>query len=143
MTYADATRCRATFGSPVHTRRMGIIRKTMSASTVGLIDFRSDKERVARSARLTRKAVKEQTRQQAAYSNAQLEAQQHQIVIAAQQAALQQAALQQAALAYVTPPQQPSPSGPPAGWYPTAQGDRMQWWDGYYWSEHYQPLALN
>lgn len=34
---------------------MGLIRKTMSVSTVGLIDFRSDKERTAAYARGTRK----------------------------------------------------------------------------------------
>lgn len=118
---------------------MGIIRKTMSVSTAGLIDYRSDKERVARSARLTRKAVKEQTRQQAAYTTAQLQAQQHQIAIAAQQAALQQASLQQAALASVAPPQLPPQAGPPPGWYLNTYPDRMQWWDGTAWTEHYQP----
>ncbi|HEY2791313.1 MAG TPA: hypothetical protein VGJ28_03095 [Micromonosporaceae bacterium] len=40
---------------------MGLIRKTLSVSTVGLIDFRSDKERIARSARKTSKEAKRQT----------------------------------------------------------------------------------
>jgi hypothetical protein len=38
---------------------MGLIRKTMSISTMGLIDLRSDKERIARSTRKTSKATQE------------------------------------------------------------------------------------
>ena len=41
---------------------MGLIRKALSVSTVGMIDFRSDKERVARSARLTKRYTKKQTK---------------------------------------------------------------------------------
>lgn len=41
---------------------MGVIRKSMSITTLGLIDFRSDKERVARSARLTKRATKKNNR---------------------------------------------------------------------------------
>lgn len=41
---------------------MGITRKTLSVFTLGLIDFRSDKERAARSARLTKRAAKEHNR---------------------------------------------------------------------------------
>lgn len=32
---------------------MGLIRKSMSLSTMGMVDFRSDKERIARSTRIT------------------------------------------------------------------------------------------
>ena len=39
---------------------MGMIRKTLSLSTAGLIDFRSDKERIARS---TRKGSRQAKRQ--------------------------------------------------------------------------------
>jgi hypothetical protein len=39
---------------------MGMIRKGMSVTTLGVIDYRSDKERVARSARLTKRATKRQ-----------------------------------------------------------------------------------
>lgn len=42
--------------------RMGVIRKTLSVWTAGLIDFRSDKERIARSARKTDKGIREQNR---------------------------------------------------------------------------------
>lgn len=42
--------------------QVGMTRKTLSMCTLGLIDYRSDKERVARSARLTKQSVKEQTK---------------------------------------------------------------------------------
>lgn len=41
---------------------MGIFRKATSVTTLGLVDFRSDKERVARSTRLTKQAVKDQNK---------------------------------------------------------------------------------
>lgn len=41
---------------------MGLIRKSLSVSTMGIIDFRSDKERIARSTRLIKRATKKQTR---------------------------------------------------------------------------------
>ena len=43
---------------------MGVFRKTASVLTVGLIDFRSDKERIARYARQTRNAVRAQSQGQ-------------------------------------------------------------------------------
>lgn len=41
---------------------MGIIRKTLSVSTVGLVDFKSDKERMAASARKTKSAARKTNR---------------------------------------------------------------------------------
>lgn len=41
---------------------MGITRKFLSAITFGFIDFRSDKERIARSSRKTAKQAKKQTK---------------------------------------------------------------------------------
>lgn len=41
---------------------MGVIRKNLSIWTFGLIDFRSDKERIARSTRKTDKGIREQNR---------------------------------------------------------------------------------
>lgn len=42
---------------------MGLIRKTLSASTGGmLIDFRSDKERIAKYGKATKKQAKKQTK---------------------------------------------------------------------------------
>jgi len=41
---------------------MGLTRKTLSMCTVGMIDFRSDKERIARSTRRSAAEVAKQTR---------------------------------------------------------------------------------
>lgn len=41
---------------------MGMIRKTISVCTLGLVDFRSDKERTARYTRQTRNAAREQAK---------------------------------------------------------------------------------
>jgi hypothetical protein len=41
---------------------MGMIRKTLSVGTAGLVDWRSDKERIARSTRLTKRATKKQNK---------------------------------------------------------------------------------
>ncbi|MGU3438168.1 hypothetical protein ACNHUS_34810 [Actinomycetes bacterium M1A6_2h] len=41
---------------------MGIFRKVTSVSTAGLVDLRSDKERIARSARKSSNEVKKQTK---------------------------------------------------------------------------------
>jgi hypothetical protein len=41
---------------------MGLIRKALSVCAVGVIDFRSDKERIARSTRRTAAEVAKQTR---------------------------------------------------------------------------------
>lgn len=43
---------------------------------------------------------------------------------------------------HVAPPVTPSaPSTPPAGWYPTADGQWQRYWDGVVWTEHVQPLV--
>ena len=41
---------------------MGVTRKTLSVFSFGLIDFRSDKERIARSTRKADKGIQEQNR---------------------------------------------------------------------------------
>ncbi|MDJ0464858.1 hypothetical protein [Streptomyces sp. H27-C3] len=41
---------------------MGIIRKSMSVTTLGVVDFRSDKERTAAYAKATKKQAKLQTK---------------------------------------------------------------------------------
>lgn len=41
---------------------MGIIRKATSISTLGLVDFRSDKERTAAYTKVTKKQAKKQTK---------------------------------------------------------------------------------
>jgi hypothetical protein len=41
---------------------MGLIRKTLSLSTFGAVDFRSDKERTAAYTKATKKQTKKQTK---------------------------------------------------------------------------------
>lgn len=41
---------------------MGIIRKTLSTGTLGMIDFKSDKERIAHSTKGAAKEAKKQTK---------------------------------------------------------------------------------
>ncbi|MFF3249769.1 hypothetical protein ACFYWP_01895 [Actinacidiphila glaucinigra] len=41
---------------------MGMIRKTLSIGTLGLVDFRSDKERTAAYTKATKKQTKKQTK---------------------------------------------------------------------------------
>ncbi|MBB5791774.1 DUF2510 domain-containing protein [Jiangella mangrovi] len=92
--------------------------------TVGLVDFRSDKERVARSARLTKRAVKKQTRFIKAKS------------IAEWQEAKKQAKLDQAILDYELA-EDDEPKLPPAGWFIDPQNPQFErWWDGQQWTHH-------
>lgn len=92
---------------------MGIIRKTISVSTAGLVDFRSDKERTARYSRQTRNAVRAQSQMQAD--------------LAAQQ--------------MTTPPPQPVRMTP--GWYqhPGDPAGLARWWDGNGWTGSTQASA--
>lgn len=88
---------------------MGMIRKFMSVSTMGLVDFRSDKERTAAYTRGARTQAKKQTK----LMQQQLEAQQ--ALAAAQQAQAQQV---------------------PAGWYPDPQNPAVKrYWDGMQWTQ--------
>jgi len=80
----------------------------MSVSTAGAVDFRSDKERIARSAKLTQKEAKKQTQ------------------IMQESAQVQQQLLTAMAAGQVT-------SGPPAGWYTDERGTRWEW-NGHGWT---------
>jgi hypothetical protein len=98
---------------------MGITRKILSASTIGLIDWRSDKERVARSARRTDKGIRKQNK------------------LIERQIQLEQAA--QAQAAHAPAPSPVAPQLPPAGWMPDPhQPSMLRWWDGQRWTEHTQ-----
>lgn len=91
---------------------MGLIRKMASVSTLGAVDFRSDRERTARYTKQTRNAVRAQT---------------------AQQAALEQQRRQAAA-------QPPHQAPPPPGWYQDPRDpSMMRWWDGATWTDAAQP----
>jgi hypothetical protein len=110
---------------------MGLIRKMMSVSTAGAVDFRSDKERTAAYTKAAKKQAKEQTglmRQQAAQQAAHMRA------VKQAQVAPQQAAQP------TTPGHSPTPQLPPAGWYPDqADASLVRWFDGTQWTDFTQP----
>jgi hypothetical protein len=116
--------------------RVGLIRKTMSISTMGLVDFRSDKERTARYTRQTRNATRAQVAQnmQALELQREMLAQNHVQHVEAQAQRIAPLTPQ----AVLGPGGGPPPVGPPAGWYPDQQG-QQRWWDGTGWTEHTQP----
>ena len=93
---------------------MGLIRKMTSVSTLGLVDYRSDKERTAS---YTKRSARE-ARKQTAIQTAQLE-----------QMRVNQLDASAAA-----------PSGPPPGWYqaPHDPAGVARWWDGACWGDQTQ-----
>ncbi len=115
---------------------MGLIRKTMSMSTGGLIDFRSDKERIARSTRQAKNEAKKQT--------ALLKQQNRIQQLTAAAAAASSQPVMPAPVAYQPPtpalPPAPAVQGPPPGWYEDNQDPTMlRWFDGSVWTEFRQP----
>jgi hypothetical protein len=119
---------------------VGFIRKMTSMSTLGLVDFRSDKERIARYTRQTRNATRAAVAQNAMGLELQREqlAQHHVHHVEAQ---VQQIAPQHVEPVHGTPPPQLVAA---PGWYPTAAGV-LQWFDGYEWTpavRQVQPPAL-
>jgi phage protein D len=100
---------------------MGLTRKLMSMSTLGAVDFRSDKERIA------------------SYTKQQVRATETQTAVLVQQATMQlaeqrrQAAAMLAAQQAMLPPL--APPAIPAGWYPDPQVPGMnRGWDGVQWT---------
>lgn len=91
---------------------MGLFRKMTSFSTMGLVDFRSDKERIAKYTRQTRNAARKQAKQAAAAPYP---------------------------VAVVTPQPQVPPGAPAAQWNGTvwqswnAAANRWMIWDGQAW----------
>lgn len=95
---------------------MGMIPKLTSLGTLGPVDYRSDKERIARYTKQTRNA----TRAQVAQNIRMLDLQREQLA----QSHVHHVEAQAQAIAPVTPDAllAPPPAGPPAGWYPDPQG---------------------
>jgi hypothetical protein len=101
---------------------LGVTRKLLSASTAGLIDWKSDKERVAASNKKIERQSKKQTKLL-----------KEQVDVLRQQVAQPAPAPQVSAAA---------PAGPPAGWMvDSADATLLRWWDGSRWTEHTQPRA--
>jgi hypothetical protein len=122
---------------------MGLIRKAMSVSSLGLVDFRSDKERVARYSRHTRNAVRAQSQQQAEFAGAQISVAYQQASWQQQQAQMQaaQLAAQHAQLEATRSQAIASPPAP-AGWYPDVNGV-AHYWDGAKWTDHTPPAVTS
>lgn len=107
---------------------MGLIRKTMSVSTMGVIKYRTPAQSARRNARLTRR----HNRIQSAATSAGAKYQRQQVQLMQQQLAMQQQAM--------LPPQQQHFPGSPAGWYVDPYDPRfVRYWDGNQYTQHVQP----
>jgi hypothetical protein len=104
---------------------VGLFRKMTSLSTLGAVDFKSDKERTSSYTKAAAKEAKEQTRLM------RLQAAQEALRLRARQEA-------QSAPQPVAP--MPVPQLPPAGWYPDQDDSSLtRWFDGTEWTEFTQP----
>ena len=112
---------------------MGLTRKIMSVSTMGAVDFRSDKERIARKTAKGARAAKKGNK---------LIAQQNELLAQQNQLHAQQIAAQQHTPAAPAPAAPvPPPPTVPAGWYPDPNGATIQrYWDGTTWTDHTAPI---
>ena len=110
---------------------MGIFRKTMSVSTVGLVSYRNKDERATKIAKQTRNAARAQVAQQ----GVDLQIQREQAAQLAHLNAQTQARRWEAETQAIAPPP-PVQAGPPPGWYKDPEGPSQRWWDGVRWTEH-------
>jgi hypothetical protein len=95
-----------------------------SLSTLGAVDFKSDKERTASYTKASAKQAKEQTR------------------LMREQAAAARAA-GRAATAAPVPSPAPAPQLPPSGWYADKQDPSIdRWFDGTQWTDFTQPRQV-
>lgn len=103
-------------------RTLGIIRKTMSVSTLGLVNYRNSEERTAKYTKQTRNAARAQVAQQA--MNLELQRQQLE------------------AMNHANVREEMKPNTTPANWYPDPGNPGfIRWYDGAQWTSHVQPAA--
>lgn len=106
---------------------MGVTRKFLSVSTVGLVRFRTANERTARHTRQTRDIMRRQSADDAfarAWANRKAKK------YARENAADAERFRRLGAAAT-------NPSNPPEGWYVDPADDNIiRWWDGKAWTEH-------
>ncbi|MBJ7451428.1 MAG: DUF2510 domain-containing protein [Blastococcus sp.] len=109
---------------------MGIIRKTMSFGTVGVVSYRSKSERAAKYAKQTRNAARAQVVQ-----NGLMLETQRQMVNGIDHANVREEVRDMRA------PVAPTPAAPPAGFYSDPQGDAslLRWFDGSQWTDMTKP----
>ncbi|MGW8934314.1 DUF2510 domain-containing protein [Gordonia terrae] len=105
----------------------------MSVSTAGAVDFRSDKERIARKTAKGARAAKKQNRLLGQQIDA-IKDQTAALTAAAAAAKAAETAVAPAAVVQPTPP----PQSVPAGWYPDPHGEPslLRWFDGGAWTDH-------
>ena len=109
---------------------MGLLRKTMSVSTAGLVPYRNKEERATKYAKQTLNAARALVAQQAVDLQLQRDQAEGVRQLNAQAEARRIEAAQQSRQGHATP------SGPPPGWYQDPDGELTRWWDGTAWTEH-------
>ena len=123
---------------------VGILRKTMSIGTVGMVSFRNKDERAMSYARQTRNAARAQVAQ-----NAMMLEHQRQMITQYDHANVREEVRDMNAHGgyyyqpqpYAQPVLPPQPVMPPAGFYVDQSGDStiLRWWDGAQWTDMTRP----
>lgn len=114
---------------------MGLIRKTMSLTTGGIVNYRNKEERASKYAKQTRNAGRAQVAQTAMM----LENQRKQLA-AADHANVREEVRDMRATQPATPPA--APAAPPAGFYNDPEDSTvLRWFDGTQWTSMTKPVA--
>ena len=112
---------------------VGILRKTMSLSTMGMVSYRDKQERASKYAKQTRNAARAQVAQ-----NAMMLEHQRQMINQGDHANVREEVRDMRAQKQVAP----APAAPPpAGFYNDPSGDAslLRWFDGQQWTDMTKP----